>query len=190
MCMIFFKPKDKPFPEYSVFNHILMSNPHGTGVLCNGEVKKWDRECFPDDFIHYSSADAVMLHSRIATRGSIRLKNIHPFSDERLPGYWFAHNGTTAYHPDDDMTDSEFFYKTVLVPFILLSGKGPAGLIGKYNGMRTAGSRFILWSGKNEDTPYFYGEWYIRKGVYYSHYISGGKPVGVLDRWWQPASIS
>jgi len=185
--MMFFKPKNAAFPEERLFNEILLHSPDGTGVLTLGKVRKWVSETYPEEFRMYEGGDALLLHARTATRGTLSKSNVQPFSDERLPGLWFAHSGTMAYVPDHGMTDSEFFFKTILVPMI--REVGTAGLLGKKHDMRTAGSRFILWSGKPTDLPLFYGVWFLRKGVYYSSYVSDSKEVGILDRWWRPDAI-
>lgn len=118
MCIIITKEKSaKPLPE-EIFDIIWTNNPDGAGILYNngketilekGIMKK-------EDFIKAAKevnkkGISYIMHTRIATHGSVKPENTHPFISKKLG---FAHNGTFSVVPFPDMTDSETFFREAL----------------------------------------------------------------------------
>lgn len=54
-----------------------------------------------------------IIHFRLATHGSVKRKNCHPFEHN---GIYFAHNGVLPIVPKGDMTDSETVFLRYLYP--------------------------------------------------------------------------
>lgn len=88
MCIIVYKPKGIEFPKMSAINECWESNPHGAGVAwSNGKktfLKKgfmtWDHlEMFLTQVKDELIDNDVVLHFRLATHGSIKPQNCHPF---------------------------------------------------------------------------------------------------------------
>jgi predicted glutamine amidotransferase len=58
-----------------------------------------------------SEREAAVLHFRLATTGSVKESNCHPF---RRGDVLFAHNGMLSVEVTGDKTDSETFFERVL----------------------------------------------------------------------------
>ena len=61
--------------------------------------------------------EPCLIHFRLATHGSIKQENCHPFHD-RKTGVYFAHNGILDIKPTNDKTDSETAFIRYLYPYI------------------------------------------------------------------------
>lgn len=59
----------------------------------------------------------LIMHFRLATHGSVKRDNCHPFYDGET-GTWFAHNGVLNVRPKRDTTDSETAFRELFVPYI------------------------------------------------------------------------
>lgn len=68
----------------------------------------------PDD-------EPCIIHFRLATHGSIKRANCHPFNRGDV---WFAHNGILNIRPVGDMTDSETAFHNIIYPAIVRHGYG------------------------------------------------------------------
>lgn len=55
----------------------------------------------------------IMFHARIATHGTVNVKNIHGWEED---GVYFCHNGVLSIKNRDDMTDSETFFRDLFMP--------------------------------------------------------------------------
>lgn len=114
MCIIVTKDKGaKALPE-KVFENCWDNNPDGAGILYNdgtcttlikGIMKK---EEFLKKVKEANKKEcSFVIHTRIATHGSVKPTNTHPFVSKSLG---FAHNGTLPVEVSQDMTDSETFF--------------------------------------------------------------------------------
>lgn len=114
MCIIITKEKNaEPLPE-EIFDIIWTNNPDGGGILYHDGKKAVLKKGMMkrDEFL--TAAKAVnkkgisyIMHTRIATHGSVKPENTHPFVSKTLG---FAHNGTFNVEPFPDKTDSETFF--------------------------------------------------------------------------------
>lgn len=114
MCIIVTKERGaEPLPT-EVFNNCWDHNPDGAGILYfdgqqsvlkKGLMKKAD---FMEAVKEVNKKEnSFIVHTRIATHGSVKPSNTHPFISETLG---FAHNGTMPVKPLEDKTDSESFF--------------------------------------------------------------------------------
>jgi hypothetical protein len=114
MCIIIAKAKGaKPLPT-KVFENVWDNNPDGAGILYNDGICTtlskgiMKRENFLKKVKEANRTEcSFIIHTRIATHGSVKPENTHPFVSKSLG---FAHNGTMPITPDDDKTDSETFF--------------------------------------------------------------------------------
>ena len=111
-----------------------------------------------------SNDEPCLLHFRLATHGSIKMANCHPFYDHNTDTY-FMHNGILDVTPHGDMTDSETAFRDYLAPEIEQHGLDSDEL--KYTVHGLIGySKFAFMQGDNVQ---LYGEFFKRYGVYYSN---------------------
>lgn len=114
MCIIVTKEKNaKPIDE-KVFENCWDNNPDGAGILFHdgksatlikGIMKK--EEFLEKVKLANKEENSFIIHTRIATHGSVKPENTHPFVSDTLG---FAHNGTMPIEPLKDRTDSESFF--------------------------------------------------------------------------------
>ena len=123
MCVIVHQPKGAHIDKETC-RKLWKANPDGGGfafINDDGQVditKAMDFKSFWSEFEQARSANVgkeFMLHMRIATHGSVKIENVHPFVvDEHTV---MAHNGIIHGVPDykdDDRTDTEVFISEVL----------------------------------------------------------------------------
>ena len=118
MCIIITKERNaKPLPE-EIFDIIWTNNPDGGGILYNNGketiLKKglMKREEFLKAAKEVNKKGiSYIMHTRIATHGSVKPENTHPFVSRYLG---FAHNGTFNVEPFPDKTDSETFFMAAI----------------------------------------------------------------------------
>ena len=114
MCIIITKEKNAaPLPE-EIFNIIWTNNPDGAGILYHDGKKAVLKKGLMkrDEFLKEAKevnkkGISYIMHTRIATHGSVKPENTHPFVSKYLG---FAHNGTFNVEPFPDKTDSETFF--------------------------------------------------------------------------------
>ena len=124
MCILIAKPKGVKSPTIEVMKKCWDNNPDGAGVSWSDGDKivlekgfmKWD------DFKHfYKNLNVddknVIFHFRIATHGTVKPENTHPFVvDENTVA---AHNGILSGIKNElDLTDSETFFKRICAPIL------------------------------------------------------------------------
>lgn len=116
MCVLVYKPAGVNKPDYNELYAMYRANPHGCG-FCTPETiyKTMDFDDFVKKFRHVKKEDACLIHFRLATHGSIKTANCHPFVKD---GIYFAHNGVLGIEPIDDMTDSETAFRYMIYPAI------------------------------------------------------------------------
>ena len=115
MCVIIVKPMGIEMPSKNELKKAARQNPHGFGfVSSNGLfVKTMDFDEFYNALQGVGKQDACIMHLRIATHGSRKPENCHPFKKGNI---YFAHNGILDIRPHGDMTDSETAFQDILYP--------------------------------------------------------------------------
>lgn len=122
MCCIIYIPAGVPTPPKQVITAVHRCNPHGMG-LCTptDSYKGLSLNILLRHLKKRDLSQPCLLHFRLATHGSIKKENCHPFYDEDTRT-WFMHNGILDVVPKGDMTDSETAFRQFLVPQIKAFG--------------------------------------------------------------------
>lgn len=172
MCIIVFKPEGVKLPEYDMRLRCELNNPDGFGFATPTKVyHSMDRKEFEKVLrANVKKNEPAFIHCRIATHGSIRLSNCHPFVDERS-GVAFAHNGIlTSVKPIKDKTDSETAFITRFVPVIRKYGITSRELAAEARDVLGNGSSKLIFM-DSEGHVVRFGNWYTGEdGCFYSHY--------------------
>lgn len=134
MCILITKPRGAQFPPLEAICNSAENNPDGFSLAYNigNELityKTMSVRRFISKYMSLSSIlDAgdtgMIIHARIATHGSITLKNCHCW--KTFEGHFdemaFAHNGILSIHTRNGMTDSETFLRDYFEPAYLSGG--------------------------------------------------------------------
>ena len=115
MCVIIIKRKGVKMPSKNELKLAALHNPHGFGfVSSNGQyVRTMDFEEFYQGLKSVRLEDSCIMHLRIATHGSHKVENCHPFVQGNI---YFAHNGILPIRVYGDLTDSETEFRNILAP--------------------------------------------------------------------------
>lgn len=147
MCLLIFKPKGKQVPSKLVLEAAAKCNPDGFGFAT---PHKHFRTLNPDLFIHEVSRvkpeEPCIIHLRLATHGSIKKSNCHPFKKR---GVTFAHNGILKISPIGDKTDSETAFLLYIMPAVKTYGlysREVSEIVSRIIG----GSKFAIFDEKGE----------------------------------------
>lgn len=118
MCVICYIPKGVETPSKTMLTAMYKANPHGIG-FCTPKTlyKGMNFDLFYKRIQQRRIEEPCLLHFRLATHGSVKRANCHPFYDKCTDTY-FMHNGILNIRPMGDMTDSETAYRSILVPYI------------------------------------------------------------------------
>lgn len=127
MCILAVKKTGVRKPTTEEITNMSLNNPDGFGIayVVNGElvVKKTfdvnDIIKINDEVI--TEDTPAIYHFRIATHGSVKQDNCHPFLDDNV-GVAFAHNGILGIKNEKDMTDSETAFRRIFIPVIKSRG--------------------------------------------------------------------
>lgn len=119
MCVICYVPAGVKLPPYRIIKAMRQANPHGMG-FCT--PSRYDRgvnnfESFYKKLKRRNINEPCIMHFRLATHGSIKTSNCHPFRDAKL-GLYFAHNGVLPIEAVNDKTDSETAFRKRFLPII------------------------------------------------------------------------
>ncbi len=148
MCIVIIKPSDKKMPKRKVLKNCWDNNPDGAGFMFLNKDKKViiskGYMVFEDlisgiESYKLDKTACIVFHFRIATAGSIKPANCHPFPNSNkvedlqalsaVSDYGIAHNGILDY-PDDemnDMSDTMTFIRDILHSEVILNNlKSPA----------------------------------------------------------------
>lgn len=163
------------FPPKSEIENCCNSNPDGFGAMyvAGGKVKTFktmDEKVFLqwyDKFVKkHPVSTPLVCHMRIATHGSKRVENCHPWTDARgLVG--FAHNGILTIKNRKDMTDSETFFRDIWLPTYAAGGSKAAD---KATQACIGSSRFAFLFADGHIERW--GDWQqgsIKEGVWYTN---------------------
>ncbi len=165
MCVIIVKPAGVEMPTNEIIKAAYKANPHGCGFISPSTFYKgMSFESFKRHLKKVSVDEPCIIHFRLATHGSIRRANCHPFN---IGDVWFAHNGILSIRPQGDMTDSETAFKTILYPAIEKYGYG-SDKMDKAVSRIIGCSKFAFLQG---DEIKMYGDFCQQPdGCYYSNY--------------------
>jgi len=122
MCVIIYKPIGVSLPSQELLQAAAQTNPDGCGMVSTNCTYKG---LSPNRLIKAvqkcSEMEPILIHFRLATQGSIRRKNCHPFYDAETKTF-FMHNGIMLAPDYKDMTDSEWVFRKIFVPCIKKHG--------------------------------------------------------------------
>lgn len=122
MCVICIKPRGAEMPSKELLKAMYRANRDGCG-FCT--PSKYHRGLSFDYFLQQikqvNKDEPCIIHFRLATHGSVKRSNCHPFYDGDT-GTYFAHNGVLSIWPDKDKTDSETAFLNILKPEIKAHG--------------------------------------------------------------------
>ena len=105
-------------PSREILNAMHRANSDGCG-FCTPSMyyRGLSFDTFMQRIRQVGVDEPCIIHFRLATHGSVRRSNCHPFYDAAT-GTYFAHNGVLNVHPKGDWTDSETAFRRLLVPYI------------------------------------------------------------------------
>lgn len=150
-------------PSEAILDACATANPHGFGLASESDFYKtlsYDR--FKARLAQVRDDEACMIHFRLATHGSIRRANCHPFKIDSL---YFAHNGVLPITPDLDKTDSETAFRRYLAKPALVYGLHSEQLSKAVEGLIGA-SKFAFMQGADIVT---FGKFVCLDGMLYSN---------------------
>lgn len=167
MCIIIAKPQGVALPPAQTIYNCALHNPHGFGfATVAGVYKTMDFRTFYKRLQEVADVDtAMILHFRIATHGSLKRANCHPFWDKET-GVAFAHNGILNIEPYKDMTDSETAFRGLYVPIIREYGLDSDEL--RYEVHETIGFSRFAFLGPDSEIRLF-GHFYKWRGCAFSN---------------------
>lgn len=163
MCVIIIKPANAAMPSIEELRAAYECNPHGCGFVSETKFyKSLSFERFLEELSEVREDERCIIHFRLATHGSVRRANCHPFKYNNV---YFAHNGILKVDAMDDRTDSETAFRNILMPIIESRGLESPEL--EYTITQFIGSsKFaFMYEGK----IYTFGQFIKHKGRYYSN---------------------
>ena len=172
MCILIAKPKGVRMPDLDILKKCWDSNNDGAGIAWSDGRKlimkkgymNW--ESFKDDVANMSiDAYNAIIHFRIATHGTVKPENTHPFSvNESIVA---AHNGIlSGVKNEGDWTDSETFFKRICAP-ILASFDMTSDVFKKCVDAMIGSSKLVFLRDKGDMV--MFGTFIEDGGVYYSN---------------------
>lgn len=188
MCVIMSKAAGAQFPPKSEIENCVKKNPDGFGAMwvSGGRVKVY-KTMKAEKFLKWYDrfvatqpiAVPLVCHMRIATHGSKREQNCHPWTD-KAGSVGFAHNGILNIKNRKDMTDSETFFRDLWLPIWKGYGKEAAKRVTEAI-VGTSRFCFLYADGSIER----WGNWEqgsVKEGVYYTN--SSWRESVVICRTW------
>lgn len=173
MCIIAIKPAGVKRPTKDQLEAMCTANPDGFGYMTWSKKKglqvrkTMNEEQFLKWVQKIPDTQPVVYHARIATHGSVNVRNCHPFlSDDKQ--WAFAHNGILRIQNERDMTDSETFFRRIAMP-MLRAGYHPNDK-GDFDAMVNTiidGSKFAFMDGNGN--IYTYGNYIKDNGLLFSN---------------------
>lgn len=165
MCVIIIKHAGKNMPSRSDLYAAYRRNHDGCGFA--SETSHYKSLNFEDFYNHLKNVpkeENCIIHFRLATHGSVRKENCHPFHD-RQTDTWFMHNGILSVTPFKGKTDSETAFRTLLAPVIKKYGLYSRELQAAANSIIGSSKFAFLQNGNIK----LFGKFYEYKGCYYSN---------------------
>ena len=147
MCVIAYIPKGAPTLPTEIVRAMYRANPHGCGIVTpTDHYKGMSLSTLLRHLEKRDPSEPCLMHFRLATHGSVRRANCHPFHDQ-ASDTWFMHNGVLDIIPTGDKTDSETAFREILAPEIQDHGLRSDDLRYAVRGI-IGGSRFAFMQGK------------------------------------------
>jgi len=169
MCILIVKPAGAKMPSLTTLRACHQANPDGMGFATKSRsFKTLKFSEFVEQLGKVPENEACIIHFRFATQGSVNLDNCHPFFSGADGGVFFAHNGCLPYYPKNDITDSEYVFKTVFVPYIKRYGFGSKALAEAVQTI-IGGSKFAFLHVPTGNVRMF-GNFENYNGCYYSNF--------------------
>lgn len=166
MCVIIYVPKGVELPSVEELKAAYMRNHDGCGFVSESDhYKSLHFSTFMRKLAKRKIDESVIIHFRLATHGSIKVKNCHPFYKG---GYWFAHNGVLPIVSENDKTDSQICFERYIYPTIKKYGWGSDEHIKVMDKWTAYGSKFAMMHDGEVLTS---GNFVERNGCYYSNLI-------------------
>ena len=158
MCVISVIKKGVPTPPDTIIRAMHRANPHGCGLCTpNDHYKGMSIELLLRHLHKRNIDEPCLMHFRLATHGSVKKANCHPFHDDSSDT-WFMHNGILDITPTDDMTDSETAFREILVPEIQAHGLHSDNVRYAVRSI-IGGSRFAFMQGEDVQLYGQYERW-------------------------------
>ena len=134
MCVIMCKASGIEFPPVDEIKNCCDANPDGFGAMwADGEKVRMFKTMSKDAFMRWyetfhktmSKAVPLVIHARIATHGSKKIENCHPWLDtgNKKGKIGFCHNGILSIKNRGDLTDSETFFRDLWLPAFKAGGE-------------------------------------------------------------------
>lgn len=127
MCVIIIKEKGVDVPSKDFLKKAFNTNSHGAGYATD-KGKFFKTLSFETFYTHLKNnvkkGDACIIHFRLATHGSIKASNCHPFKGKAkgVGDVFFAHNGILDIKSRKNKTDSELCFRHILLPIMNATG--------------------------------------------------------------------
>lgn len=165
MCVIIAVPAGQPLPPLNELRAAFDTNPHGAGFVTKSQhYKSLHFGAFYRHLKGRKIEEDCIIHFRLATHGSVSVKNCHPFYKG---GVWFAHNGILPLPSVDDRTDSWLYFTKYLWPGLQKFGYDSHEVGTELSLMaHRYSSRFATM--KNGEMR-LYGDFKMHNGCYYSN---------------------
>lgn len=155
-------------PDNDILERCANRNHDGYGFATpDGVCKTLDYSSFRYALGKVDKNTPCVIHMRLATHGSVKRENCHPFYDAET-GISFAHNGILPITPAKDMTDSETAFRRYYLPIIREDGGIHSRDLAE-EVMSTIGSSKFAFMDKDGYIRKF-GKWFELKGCFYSNY--------------------
>lgn len=188
MCVIMIKPSGSPFPPKEEIQNCCDANSDGFGAMWNTAshkvmvFKTMNKETFMawyERFVKkHPISVSLICHMRIATHGSKREENCHPWTDKQQT-VGFAHNGVLQIKNRADMTDSETFFRDLWLPVYKSEGAEAAD---KVTEAIIGTSRFAFLHGDGLTVRWGNWEEGSVKDVYYSNSSWKKRTIPIVSR--------
>lgn len=159
MCVIIIKPRGVDMPSEDILAAAAQANPHGFGFVSETDYfRSLNLNTFLDRLAGVSRDENCIIHFRLATHGTVRRANCHPF---RRGDVFMAHNGVLPVRPLRDRTDSQTAFNRIIYPAISVYGFGSENVAGTIESLIGGTSRIVLMQNGRIET---YGQFYRRPG--------------------------
>lgn len=175
MCVIIAKPRFCKSPSLKIFENAMMANPDGFAIAYKLPKSDWKVYRTMDAlemsaFIQTGGilrGDSIWIfHARIKTHGPTTIKNCHCWEDKHND-LIFAHNGTFGIKADNGKTDSETFFRHILVP--MYQHQGYKAALKACTMIANGHSKIALISKKEKKQIALVGSWINQDEIYYSN---------------------
>ena len=163
MCVIIIKPEGFNLPSEQELYYAKVCNPHGFGFVTENRLyKTLNFGSFMREIKKVKRDENCIIHFRLATHGSIKKANCHPFQKGNIA---FCHNGVLSIHPDGDKTDSQTAFDNILYPIADAYGIDSPELARAAKSI-IGGSKFAFMQ---DDKIVTFGQFTSHRGLLYSN---------------------